>query len=221
VSKLTSNSMTSTTGRTRRRLAAWATFGAVGLATGAVWATGFADSTAVSNPMTDSSALTKTAPVPDPSHFQGVTTDVAPLTIDWDGRWGAIGADTVLFQVDLTDARFDATFDYNIATLLANRAGTALTGWSSLQLEVRLNEAAGANCVAGDLAGADAADVEVLRLDDQDAGVYWNTLPGGEVYCIGVAQSDGDDVAGTFLRAADETEPSGQPMFITTVDRTA
>jgi len=218
MSKLTPNSKTSTTSRTRRRLAAWAAFGAVGLATGAVWATGFASSTSVSNAMTDSAALTKTAPVDDPSHFLGVTTDVGPLTIDWDGRWGAVAADTLLFQVDLTDAKFDPTFDYNIATLLANRAGTALTGWSSLQLEVQLNEAAGASCAASDL---DGSNLEILRLDDQDAGVYWNALPGGEVYCIGVAQSDGDDVAGTFLRAAGETAPTGQPMFITTVDRTA
>jgi hypothetical protein len=213
--------MTTNTGKTRRRMAAWLAFGAVGLATGAVWATGFASSTGVSNAMTDSAALTKTAPVDDPSHFAGVTTDVSPLTIDWDGRWGAVSNDTVLFQVDLTDAKFDPAFDYNIATLLANRAGNALTGWSSLQLEVRLNEAAGASCVTGDLAGADPLDIEVLRLDDQDAGVYWNALAGGQVYCIGVVQSDGDDVAGTFLRAADETEPTGQPMFITTVDRTA
>ena len=84
-------------------------------------------------------------------------------------------------------------------------------GWSSLQLEVRLNEAAGASLRRRGPRGSRPADIEVLRLDDQDAGVYWNSCPGEEVYCIGVVASDGDDIAGTFLRAAGETAPRAPP----------
>ena len=49
--------------------------------------------------------------------------------------------------------------------------------------------------------------------------MYWNGLDGDTVYCIGVAAAHGDDVAGTFLRSAQDTPPSAFPTFITTVDR--
>ena len=49
--------------------------------------------------------------------------------------------------------------------------------------------------------------------------MYWNGLAGDAVYCIGVATSPGDDVAGTFLRSAQDLPPSAFPTFITTVDR--
>ena len=100
--------------------------------------------------------------------------------------------------------------------LLANTS--VLTGWASLQLEVeRVDEAASGTCDADDFDGA--TNAKVLSFDDEDAGVYWNGLAGDAVYCIGVDASAGDDVAGTFLRAAQDTAPSAFPTFITTVDR--
>ena len=100
--------------------------------------------------------------------------------------------------------------------LLANTS--VLTGWASMQLEIeRVDEAAAGTCTATDFNGA--TNPKVLNFDDEDAGVYYNGLAGDAVYCLGVAQSPGDDVAGTFLRAAQDTPPSAFPTFITTVDR--
>jgi hypothetical protein len=58
-----------------------------------------------------------------------------------------------------------------------------------------------------------------MAFEDQDAGVYWNGLAGGSVYCIGLNASDGQDSAGTFLRRAAESGPTTYPTFVATVDR--
>ena len=57
-----------------------------------------------------------------------------------------------------------------------------------------------------------SAHAKVLNFDNEDAGVYWNALPGDAVYCIGVSAATGDDVAGTFLRAATDTAPDALPV---------
>ena len=85
-----------------------------------------------------------------------------------------------------------------------------------LKLE-RVDVAASGSCTASDFDGAQHA--KVLNFDDEDAGVYWNAVPGDAVYCLGLAASTGDDAAGTFLRAAQDTPPTAFPTFITTVDR--
>jgi hypothetical protein len=203
-----------TSNRSRRRLTAWLAFGAVGLATGAVWASGFASISAGNGNTDPSPAVTKTPPTIATNTLSGTVTDETPLAFDWNGRWGSIGADTLMFTVDLSDE--EATKTYNIALLLANTS--VLTGWASMQLEIeRVDKAAGGTCVANDFNGA--TNPKVLNFDDEDAGVYWNALAGDAVYCLGVAQSTGDDVAGTFLRSAQDTPPSAFPTFITTVDR--
>ena len=54
-------------------------------------------------------------------------------------------------------------------------------------------------------------------------GVYWNNLPGGTTYCVGIAAAPNpaSDPSGTFLRRdSDTTGPSAYPSFIATVDRT-
>ena len=65
---------------------------------------------------------------------------------------------------------------------------------------------ASGTCDAADFNGTQNA--KLLNVDDQDAGVYWNTLDGDKVYCIGVVAAHGDDAAGTFLRAAQDTPPT-------------
>ena len=79
----------------RGRLAAWLAFGAVGLATGAVWATGFA-SVGAANGTTGASRprMAKTAPAANTSALNGTVAAVDPLAFDWDGRWGTITAPT-------------------------------------------------------------------------------------------------------------------------------
>jgi hypothetical protein len=201
--------------RSRRRLAAWLAFGAVGLATGAVWASGFASVSGANGTAAGSPALTKTAPATATSALSGTTAAVTPLAFAWEGRWGSIAADTVMFKVDLSGSDY-AGKTYNIALLLTNTS--VLTGWASMQLEVeRVDEAAAGSCTAADLDGTNHA--EVLNFDDEDAGVYWNGVAGDAVYCVGLASSPGDDTGGTFLRAAQDTPPSAFPTFVTTVDR--
>jgi hypothetical protein len=59
-----------------------------------------------------------------------------------------------------------------------------------------------------------------MAFDTLDAGVYWNGLAGGSIYCIGVNQSDGMDTGGTFLRRDSDTVGPGEyPAFVATVDR--
>ncbi len=86
----------------RGRLAVWLAFGVVGLATGAVWASGFASSSGANGTTVISEALTKTAPTTATSALSGTTTAVTPLAFDWQGRWGSISGKTVMFKVDLS-----------------------------------------------------------------------------------------------------------------------
>jgi hypothetical protein len=207
------------------KAAAWLAFGAVGLATGTVWASGFATSEGANRVggTGPSPALVKSDPAAATSALASTATKVDALEFDWDGRWGSIAQPTLMFKVDLTGAAFTGK-TYNIATLLANTSN--LAGWASLQLNFELvQEDAGGTCDAADFDGSQNA--RLLNVDEQDAGVYWTTLGGGgtlagnKVYCIGVDQSTGDDIDGTFLRSANDSPPDDtkMPKFITTVDR--
>jgi hypothetical protein len=201
--------------RSRRRLATWLAFGAAGLATGAVWATGFASVTGANGTAAASPVLTKTAPAAATSALSGAVTAVTPLAFAWQGRWGSIAADTVMFKVDLSGSDYNGK-TYNLAVLLTNTS--VLTGWASMQLQIeRVDEAASGSCTAADLDGTNHP--QVLNFDDEDAGIYWNGVAGDAVYCLGLASSPGDDLAGTFLRAAQDTPPTAFPTFVTTVDR--
>ena len=201
--------------RSRRRLAAWLAFGAVGLATGAVWATGFTSFTGTQGTVVESPAMTKGTPAVQANPLNGLAAPVADISFDFDGRWGKIAANTAVVKVNLSSQA--AGKHFNIALLLANTSD--LTDWASMQLKVEnVYEATGtASCDVSHFTGS--AHAKVLNFDNEDAGVYWNGLPGDAVYCIGVSAATGDDVAGTFLRAATDTAPTHFPSFITTVDR--
>jgi|tagenome__1003787_1003787.scaffolds.fasta_scaffold20628422_1 hypothetical protein len=196
-------------------------FGAVGLATGAVWATGFTQTTAVNGVTDPASAMTKGAPAPVPSDLDtvvsklGVAPDAGKITFDWNGRWGSIPADKALVKVDLSAAKFSGK-TYNLAFLLANTSD--LTEYASLQLKFDNISSALGDCTDADYTAAPAAP-KVMNIDNKDAAVYWNGVAGGAVYCIGIAQASGDDTAGTFIRAAQDLAPAHWPKFITTVDR--
>jgi hypothetical protein len=208
----------STPRRPRRRLAAWLAFGAIGLATGAVWATGFISTQTVVGSHANSAAVTKGVPAASPDTLAGTATEVTPLAFNFTGRWGSV-ADTAMVRVDLSAQPVGT---YNVALLLSNTA--ALTGWASLQLNLEeVVASAGVapkTCDETDFDGAQAA--RVMRFDATDAGAYWNGLAGGgaaNVYCFGIHTSTGDDIAGTFLRSAQDASPSVFPEFLTTVDR--
>lgn len=203
----------------RPRVAAWLAFGAVGLATGAVWASGFAQVTTSSAPAAESPAMTKSDAADPITALDDTATAVTPLEFGWDGRWGKVAAPTVMFQVDLSGSQFAAPKSYNVALLLTNK--TALLGWATLQLEVEhVVMAPGETCVAGDFDGS--KDPKLLNVDNQDAGAYWNGLAGEHVHCFGIAPTTTNpDIASTLLRSATDAAPTVSPSFIATVDRAA
>jgi hypothetical protein len=199
----------------RRGLIAWLTFGAVGLATGAVWATGFASVGGATGTNGSSPIVTPSAPASHTAALSGVVTAGSPLTVDWNGRWGST-ADTNFFTIDLTGKPNTQT--YNLAFLLTNTTDISSHGWSSLQLKVEEVNAGAGPCDASAFDGTQ--NPQVMAFDSQDAGVYWNGVAGGGVYCLGVNASDGQDTAGTFLRRASDTlAPTVYPRFLATVDR--
>jgi hypothetical protein len=199
--------------RSRRRLAAWLAFGAAGLATGAVWATGFGTIGGQTGTDVASPIIVPSAPANHPANLASVVTLGTPLDYNWQGRWGAI-ADTHLFTIDLTGK----TGTYNVGFLLTNGATLSSKGWTSLQLKVEQTPATAGACAAGAFDGT--KNPKVMAFDSEDAGVYWNALPGNDIYCIGVHAADGHDTTGTFLRRnSDTVAPTVYPTFVTTVDK--
>jgi len=208
------DSPTPSPSKSRRRLAAWLAFGAVGLATGAVWASGIVTSTSSSATPAEPPAFEKTGPNDDPSLLVTKATLVEDITFDWNGHWGSIAANTSVFKVDLTE--FDAAKKYNVGILLDK--DSPLEEWATLQLEFERVVAADGDCETAAATYNGGQSPKLLNSDEQDAGVYWNGLDGGAVYCFGVAKAEGDEIDGTFLRAS-VVPPSGDPTFIATVDR--
>src|SRR4051812_1835552 len=203
--------------RTRRRLAAWLAFGAVGLAMGAVWATGFATvgegSTGIN---ATSPALTRTDPADQGDRLAGTIADGTDPDYAFDGFQGSVGA-TSMYTVDLS--AYNSTDKFNVAVLLAT--ATPLTGWASIQLEFDMVPAGVDNvCTAADFPVAAGTDPKVMRFDSQDARVNWNTVDGNAIYCVGLRASDGRASGGTWLQSASESAaPSVFPQFIGTVAR--
>ena len=199
--------------KARRRLSIWLGFAALGIATGAVWATGFASVGGATGTNGSSPMVAPSAPGAHAPDLQGTVTAGSQLTVDWAGRWGST-ASTNFFTVDLSGEANTRT--YNVAFLLTNDISG--DGWSSLQLELEAVDIATGPCDPADFDGTNRA--RVMAFDAQDAGVYWNGLAGGSVYCIGVNASDGHDTGGTFLRrASDSSGPAEYPTFVATVDR--
>ncbi len=207
--------------RSRRRLAAWLAFGVAGLATGAVWATGFDTVGGATGTHTVAPIVAPTTPVDHTADLFGKVTAGASLDYNWSGRWGSVAA-TNLFTVDLsTESGSNA---YNVGFLLTNGAALtnsgAGTGWASLQLKVETVEASGSGgtvCVPSDFDGTHTT--KVMAFDATDAGVYFNGLAGNKTWCVGVAAADGHDIAGTFLRSSTDSAPTVYPSFTATVDR--
>jgi hypothetical protein len=201
--------------RSRRRLAAWLAFGVIGLALGAVWATGFIGFTGANGTTAEAPAMDKGTPTDATSALASVATKVNDLTFDWSGRWGSIPANKILVKVDLSGSQF-AGKTYNVALLLRNTSD--LTEYATLQLNFEnVAKAASGSCSATDYDGTQ--DNKVMNIDNEDAGVYWNGLAGDAVYCLGIAQSTGDDITKTFIRSSQDAFPTKWPVFVTTVDR--
>ena len=188
---------------------------------GAVWATGFASVSSQSGAgSTGSSPLAHSAGVNSSASLNNkVTGRATPFDVTWNGLWGTT-VDTNFFQVDLTGL----SGNYNVAMLLTNGADMANAGWTSLQLKLGYVAPAGASCADSDFAGT-LTDPHVMTFDTADTGVYWNNLPGGSIYCIGMKgwtppSTDGYtlDPNDTFIRRSDTSGPTHYPEFVATVD---
>src|SRR3954465_11078380 len=164
--------MTGTTTRAsvrkgRRRLSIWLGFAALGIATGAVWATGFASIGGATGTNGSSPILAPSAPGAHAPDLQGAVTAGSPLTVDWAGRWGS-NVSTNFFTVDLSGKPGTQTF--NVAFLLTNDISAA--GWTTLQLKLEAVSRASGACDPADYDGTNLP--RVMAFDAQDAGVYWN-----------------------------------------------
>jgi hypothetical protein len=212
-----STSAAGATRRGRRRLAIWLAFAALGISMGAVWATGFASIGGANGTNSASPPLSSSDPNAHTSDLAGTVTGGDDLTVNWNGRWGGTAA-TRFYTVDL-DAK-SASNNYNLAMLLTNDISNQ--GWTTLQLNVEnADVGTGGTCDATVFDGTN--DPKLMVLDTRDAGVYWNNLPGGTTYCVGIdaAANPASDTSGTFLRRdSDTTGPSVYPAFVATVDRT-
>jgi len=200
--------------RNRRRLMAWAAFGATGVLLGSVWAFGFSTSQGtVGTAETVADVVPGTAGSTSVSPLAGLVTNPEDLDVTWDGNWGVIAEDESMFLVDLS--ALDAGDTYFIEVYSRG----VPTGWTTLQLEF-------ANLPAGTCDGTDdfsaAASTQVMPITNSDAQVTFSGLAGGAVYCIGIADATprADDIAGTFLRRPGDTAPD-VPSFTAMVNRSS
>jgi hypothetical protein len=233
--KMSSISAT-TTRRSRRRLALWLAFGAIGLSMGAMWATGFATFNGGSNgAAVVSPIVVPGSPTEAVNPLAGDVHAGSTWTPTWAGDWGSTAA-TEFFKIDLTGASTPASQTYDVAMLLTNgaaltTAANAGTGWQTLQLNAELVKDTGGTCAASDFTNADPAGAyRLFAFDSEDSAVYWNAadgdvpngLAGGTTYCVGIAAATGpySDGSGTFLRAEDASNlPTTYPNFVLTVNR--
>jgi hypothetical protein len=202
--------------RSRRRLAIWLSFAALGVSMGAVWASGFASLGGTAGSDSGSSIVANTGPAQPTSPLSSVASaNGAGWTVGWAGLQGST-AQQWFFKVDLTGK----AGTYNVAALLSNGAAVSSSNWSTLQLKMEnidTGTSAAYDCSSATFDGTNLP--RVVTFDTQDAGAYWNGLAGGHVYCIGLAASNGMDTTGTFLRRADTTTIPTNPNFVATVNR--
>src|SRR4051794_29461283 len=202
---LSTSTADATRRRRRRRVAIWLTFAALGISMGAVWATGFASVGGANGTNSPSPSLSSSDPAAHTSDLAGTITAGSDLTVDWNGRWGGTVA-TRFFTVDL-DSK-SASNNYNLAMLLTNDISNQ--GWTTVQLKVEnADVGTGGTCNATVFDGTN--DPKVMVMDSRDAGAYWNNLPGGTTYCVGIAAapSPASDTNGTFLRRDSDTAGPG------------
>jgi hypothetical protein len=203
--------------RSRRRLAVWLAFAALGVSMGAVWATGYANITGNAGSDSGSPIVATTGPTQPTSNLNTTASaNGAGWTVAWNGLQGSTTKQW-FFKVDLTG---HPTGTYNVAALLSNGAAVSASNWSTLQLQMENFDSGTDNTFDCSTATFDGTQSpKTVTFDTQDAGAYWNGLAGGHVYCIGIAASAGMDTTGTFLRRADTSTIPVNPSFVATVNR--
>ena len=188
---------TKTARRKRRRTVTWAMFGLVGLAMGAVWAAGFATSTATTDNATNTSTATVIPNSATPqlsSKFVGTAIAKDALALSFNGTWGIVPF-TTMFEVNLAGSA-TATGTYFAEVLLTDPLPA---GFTTLQLEFVIDNQA---CATIKTAGSWTQDaISIMPVETQDARAVFTGLAGGSTHCIGVrAESKADDPAAHYIR---------------------
>jgi hypothetical protein len=189
---------------------------------GAMWATGFATFNSGSNGASASSPIVVPgSPADYTNPLASLVTAGSSWAPTWSGDWGSTTA-TKFFKIDLSS--FTSSDTFNIAMLLTNgaaltTAAQAGTGWQTLQLKTDLEASTAGDCSDTDYTTGTS---KMFVFDSEDSAVYYNAVPGGSVYCLGIpaATAPYADGSGTFLRAEDATNlPTAYPDFVATLNR--
>ena len=197
----------------RRRTMTWMVFGLIGLMMGVTWAAGTAASSAsvdLGNAEAAAAIFGSESSGGGTSAYDGLITADTALEIDFVGKWGAIAADTPMFDIDLSGE----TGTFFAEVYLTNEP----SGWSALHIEFLLVEKACADATATDWDGATAS---VMVIEDVDAFAAFSGLSGGGSACIGVeAIAKANDQTGTFMRYANGATPTA-PEFVALLNRSS
>jgi hypothetical protein len=223
--------------RAKGPVIAWLLAGAVALAAGVAYATGFVAtaSTAVDASHGEATPLLGQPPGPEAPLYPGAVT-TTNLTIGFDGLWGQIAHDTEVFGVSIPadDARTGqpypagATFAVNVFATnqpdVVNGAG-GHTPWSTLTLQWTV-----APCPGGVFADETAPNPTfatptaqgVMAVTGGTIHVALTGLAPATLYCVGVKQAypDANDPAGTYLArpyAADADATAANPGWTSAV----
>jgi hypothetical protein len=217
----TTNDPAGAASRTRPgRAALWIGFAITGLLLGSVWATGFSVSNA-SNGADNASVRVDGTPHANAniaSPYASAMTNPEDLTVDWNGFWGVVAADTAMYKVDLSGV---AAGTYYAEVLVKSTD----TDWDSQQYKFELFEDA-ATCDAATALpqSTDPEFVEAINMNvtTEDSYVSFDGLANGHVYCIGLRTIDpASDETGTFLRRPNDASFPTATTFTGLVNRSA
>jgi len=186
--------------RRKRSTLLWFAFLAIGLAMGAVWATGFSVSQSANGADNEAIDVPGTNNVADasPSPYAALITNPEDLTVDWNGLWGFVAQDIAMYQVDLSG---QAALDNFYVEIYVDSTDD---DWSVQQYAFHRFDNP-LDCAAGtDLTSLVPDESLTMAITDEDAFVSFDSLPGGATYCFGIeAIAQADDETGTFLRRPD------------------
>lgn len=222
-----------TSRRRSRRARWWAGFGLAGVLMGTVYASGYAtsDSTVDGTNAGASNVFGTPANAPQSaSPYQGTLTNPSDLAVTFNGLWGVIAADHVVFEVNLSSYS-GQTFYVDI---LVNNSPT---GWTTAQLkwlQFTCPDTDVSGSGANDLTSADfdtqyavaasntAGQPKLMNVTTTDSHVSFPSLAGGSRYCFGIKDmAQADDDTGTILVRPQLSVAPTTPTFTAIVNRSA
>ncbi len=233
----------------KRRATLWAVFGVVGVVMGAAFATGFAQTSNTSSDANkgDATQLVGTPSKANASQFAGyVTAPTDALALTYDGNYGLIPADTVLFDINIPandpyghayggSARFYSDVILSNWTELGMDPTSGTAQWDTLEFQWKIETCSGGT-VADDFAAA--SSTPQMHVDRVDAHVTFSGLTAGTEYCVGLSKADATSesaaletattqgyITGTVLFRSDATVATATnptaPQFAATISRSA